>query len=176
MVVLEHSTRFSHTFFWVLWRQLQLLHCCLISFAFWQIENHDTLIRHSQKFVQCCFADCCLVFCRLLDVHRNSLAQALGQPQERLTSMHQPNLMKQLQELFNKTESVMEPGYICQCLCFSQWLSDLVVMLDITHLGYMKEHITTTLPNKSLKPAGIEDSWMEKWNNPVWCFHLQAGR
>lgn len=59
---------------------------------------------------------------------------------------------------------------------FFTWLSDLVAMLDITHLGYMKENITTTLPNKSLKPAGIEDSWMEKWNNPVWCFHLQAGR
>lgn len=53
---------------------------------------------------------------------------------------------------------------------FHQWLSDLVVMLDITHLGYMKKHVTTTLPNERLKPAGIQDSWMEKWNNPVWCF------
>lgn len=41
---------------------------------------------------------------------------------------------------------------------FHQWLSDLVGMPDITHLGYMNEHVITMLTNERLKPADVQDS------------------
>lgn len=69
------------------------------------------------------------------------------------------------------SQLVSASAFICH-----QGISDLVVVLDITHLGYMNKHVTTTLPNERLKAAGIQDSRMEKWNNPVWCFYLQARR
>lgn len=116
-------------------------------------------------------------FCRLLGVHRNSLAQPQGQPWERLPHVcHQqycqPNLVERLQELFNRTECAAAWSHLPVPLSFTSgcqiWWSFWTSPIWATWIN--------TSPIKRLKPAGTQDSWLEKLNNPVWCFYLQAGR
>lgn len=155
--------------------------------GFWQIESHETLISHSQKGVQCCFADCCLAFWRLLDDHRSSWAQPLGKTWQRAgdpsTDIHVASRCTANQTWQISCKSCSTKHSPCwskvtssSASVFHQQLSYLVAMLDITHLGYMKKHVTTTLPKERLKPEGIQDSWMEKWNNTVRWFYLQVKR